>query len=314
MAYAFQPGDVSAAALRRIANQQLDRLAVRLNEPADIAAGHHEARKCLKRLRALLILARPVLGRASWRSADRQLRDIGRDLSGARDAEVLPQIFDRLTRDHSESAFGPAKLRLRKSLAKRQTANAPALGMLELSEQINCFRDQMIDLPLDRFSTGTALAGLARDYRSGRAGLAKALETQDSEDFHDLRKQVQRHWRHMQLMTDAWPAEMRARLALAKALSERLGEDHDLWLLRCRLRDGAAGRHDTKWVSEIGRLCQERQLTVRVEAAQLASQLYSERPKHLRRRLEAYWTAQEVTGNGAVDDVVPEAERVLVGE
>ena len=313
MAYTFEPGDISPAALRRIANQQLDRLGVRLGEPADIAAGHHEARKCLKRLRALLMLARPVLGCALWREADRQLRDIGRCLSGARDAEVLPQIFDRLTRDYGEAAYDSARLRLRKALAKRQIADAITPGKLQLSERIDHFREQLMELPLDRFGTEISFASLAQDYRSGRAGVAKALASQDAEDLHDLRKHVQRHWRHMQVLSAGWPEEMRARLELAKALSERLGEDHDLWLLHCRLRDGAAGRQDAKWVNEIGGLCQDRQLTLRAEVARLASQLYAERPKHLRRRLAAYWAAQEATGVVAADDVVPGQERVPVG-
>ncbi len=52
------------------------------------------------------------------------------------------------------------------------------------------------------------------------------------EDFHALRKSVQQHWRHMQLLSRAWPEALSARADEAKALSQLLGEDHDLYVLR----------------------------------------------------------------------------------
>jgi CHAD domain-containing protein len=72
----------------------------------------HDTRKALKRLRALLRLLEPELGARTRAREDNTLRQIGRSLSGARDAEVLLHTLDALIERH------PRKLARRKDLRK----------------------------------------------------------------------------------------------------------------------------------------------------------------------------------------------------
>jgi len=282
MAYEFQVGDVSGKGLKRIARQQLRRLKSLLPDTTDATSGHHEARKCVKRLRSALMLARPVIGRAKWVRLDRRLAKVARALSGARDATVLAQLLDRLEREHGPAVIGKSGRRLRAELSARpMTLETPA-ELAAIETRLARIKAEVKALPLREFGIADALAGLEADYRAGRHALGRAFSTGSPEAFHELRKHVQRHWRHMHLFAAAWPAEMAARTELAKSLSEVLGEEHDFWLLAERLNDAHSG---------LARLCHQQQEVARISAQGLLLRLFAERPKALRKRIAAYWEA-----------------------
>jgi CHAD domain-containing protein len=62
----------------------------------EIGEAVHEARKSLKRLRALVKISRPALGDARYRRENAEFRQTGRLLSAARDAKVLIETLDGL--------------------------------------------------------------------------------------------------------------------------------------------------------------------------------------------------------------------------
>src|SRR5689334_6194542 len=104
MAYRFKLSESVAAGASRIGLEQIDLAEARLTSRDEPAAAIHDARRCLKRLRALLRLIRPALaGRAYRREADR-LASIGRLLAEARDQFVMQQTLVKL-----ESRFGSSK-------------------------------------------------------------------------------------------------------------------------------------------------------------------------------------------------------------
>src|SRR6185437_13892719 len=74
--------------------------------------------------------------------------------------------------------------------------------------------------------------GLRQSYRGGRKALAKAFASGSAEDFHEWRKALQHHWRHMQLLTPCWPSELSARVEISRSLSQILGDDHDIAMLQ----------------------------------------------------------------------------------
>src|SRR3954454_12297771 len=88
MSYALTFRGEIADSVRRTAREQLEAAAAQLEQgDEDPAAAVHGARKRLKKTRALVRLARPALPRASYREENRALRDRGRALSAARDAD-----------------------------------------------------------------------------------------------------------------------------------------------------------------------------------------------------------------------------------
>src|SRR5215218_10746502 len=89
MAYRLSIADDVPGSVRMCAREQLAAAAERLEHAdEDAVKAVHEARKHLKKTRALLRLVRPALGRKAYRRENDALRDAGLALSGTRDADV----------------------------------------------------------------------------------------------------------------------------------------------------------------------------------------------------------------------------------
>ena len=85
--------------------------------------------------------------------------------------------------------------------------------------------------PLDGADWETVLAGVARAYARGRDAFAVARATPEPELLHAWRKRAKDLWYHQRLLAPAWPDVLGAQAEAAHALSELLGDDHDLAVL-----------------------------------------------------------------------------------
>jgi hypothetical protein len=97
--YRLQPDEPVAEGVLSIARVQID-LAVELLESADggeLDEAIHESRKALKRVRALVRVARDGLGDQTYRRENQTFRDAGRALSSVRDARAMVDTLEDLT-------------------------------------------------------------------------------------------------------------------------------------------------------------------------------------------------------------------------
>ena len=102
--------------------------------------------------------------------------------------------------------------------------------------------------------------------------------------MHEWRKRVKDLWYHLRLLHDVWPAALAGPEQEAHALSDLLGDHHDLTVLIEELRDGEEERL-------VGELAERRQGELLAEAIPLGRRLYAEKPGRFGGRLEAYWGA-----------------------
>jgi CHAD domain-containing protein len=65
-----------------------------------------------------------------------------------------------------------------------------------------------------------------------------ARKTRAAEDLHGWRKQAKYHWYHARLLKPIKPKKIRRRIAQARALTELLGDYHDLVDFRALLASG----------------------------------------------------------------------------
>ena len=84
--------------IKRIVLARADDALGQLRGEADTSPAEavHEARKDLKKIRSAIRLVRKSLGDELYRRENNHYRDIGRELSGFRDAEVLVETLDGL--------------------------------------------------------------------------------------------------------------------------------------------------------------------------------------------------------------------------
>ena len=93
----FSPGRDLQAEIRRIAGKRMRSATDTLRDLSkDPDEAVHDARKDLKKLRALLRLVRDGLGEVRYRKENRALRNAGRALADFRDAAVRVELVEKL--------------------------------------------------------------------------------------------------------------------------------------------------------------------------------------------------------------------------
>jgi hypothetical protein len=135
------------------------------------------------------------------------------------------------------------------------------------------------------------IEGMERVYRKARRAFRAAYETPSDEAFHNWRKAVQQHWRHMQLMSRAWPEVLGGRAAEAKELSRLLGDDHDLAVLIAFVAHRGKSALSPGDAAALVQQCRTSQAELRELARPRGERLFVERASDLSARMAHYWTA-----------------------
>jgi CHAD domain-containing protein len=136
-----------------------------------------------------------------------------------------------------------------------------------------------------------AAAGMRRVYAHGRHSWQAAARQGSSEDFHEWRKQAQYLWYQMQILEPAKPKPIGKRADQLHKLTDCLGDDHDLYVLRGKaaVRRGSLGskaRQDALLV-----LIDRRRAGLQERALVLGRRLYKEEPVAFEARVQRYWQA-----------------------
>lgn len=289
MSYRFELRDGVAASFTRIGTEQIDRVVRDFTATKNADTAIHEGRKSLKRLRALLRVARPAIGETAFKTHNAAFRDIGRAFSADRDRHVLSGVAEKCAAAMGQKYAKPLTA-IKATLAKSKSAPQAAAKDSAMSA-LATVRDSFQKISFKPDSFDSVEAGLKQSYRRGRRQLRQAYAHPTDEDFHDLRKSVQQHWRHMQVLQRAWPDLFVARLSAARRLSQILGDDHDLAVFAAyvvglpRAAISQAARRD------IVRHCQAEQAKLRRLAEPLCQQLYAERAGRFAKRIASIWHA-----------------------
>ncbi len=290
------------AGWRRIVHEQIDNAVKLLHSGKDVDAAIHETRKSMKRVRALLKLLRPGLSTADYKRENERYATIARMLSELRDEAILVQTASELakratgrTRAVALEIIGHVQRQARKPSGLNKPSNAsPSARKRRVAEVIAALgrASKAVDrLELHSNSFAIVRRGLQRSYRAGRLGMKDAYESNRDESFHEWRKAVQAHWRHMLLLERAWPDLFAARIALAREMSDLLGADHDLFMLISRARSQRPSAAEADGVGGLIQLAQARQQEIREELRAKAAALFAEKPKGFVARIDSYWNA-----------------------
>ena len=288
-----------AAALRRCAREQLEEAIDQLERRRveDPVGAVHEARKSLKKTRALLRLIQRDIPKGSYRRENRALRDAGRGVSEVRDADVMVETVDGL----KERFAGQVPAKTFTGLRDRLAAQAQAARVLDdgviaqLVEDLRGALTRLEDWPLDDIGWAKARRGAVRSYRRARKAGAVAAERPTAENLHEWRKRVKDHWYHQRLLEEAWPAVLAAQAEQAHTLSDTLGGDHDLAVLAQRLAEGDGPlSHLSVDGDEVLELVARRRAELAELATQLGRRIFAESPKAYGRRLKRYVRAAAV--------------------
>lgn len=293
MAYRFGFEEHPPAALRRCAREQLedaiDQLERRRGE--DPVAAVHEARKSLKKTRAVLRLIQRDISKRSYRRENRALRDAARSVSEVRDADVMVETVDGLKGRFAGQVPAKSFTGLRRRLATQaRAARDVEEGVIaQLVDDLRGALTRVDDWPLEDIGWATARRGAVRSYRRARKAGTVAVERPTAENLHEWRKRVKDHWYHQRLLEEAWPPVLAAQAEEAHALSETLGDEHDLAVLAQQLTDSDGPLSNLSVdEDELLELVARRRAELVEAATQLGRRIFAEPPKAYGRRLKRY--------------------------
>jgi len=298
MAYRFKRTETGPDGLRRIVREQIDRALAELdgadgNAALSRAEVVHQVRKRCKKIRGAVRICRPAF-EDTYRHTNALFRDAARLLSGMRDADAMLEAFDALMqRDQDEiDPHHFAEVRVLLDTARPDSGgDGPDVEthIAEFRRRILEARSQLDTWSIDGEGFDAVAGGLARTYSRGRVAMKTARHNPTTESLHEWRKRVKYHWYHCRLLQDIWADHMTQRCSAMSELSDMLGDDHDLAVLRQTIieRGGAVADHDG--LDAFIELLDTRRMELQRDAFALGRRAYAEKPKQLRQRFKRYW-------------------------
>jgi CHAD domain-containing protein len=251
-----------------------DIFARQLGSAVEELGGHkpniHGARKQLKRARATLRLLRAAIDDELYRRENIVARDAARPLSRARDDEVMSDAL--------------------KGLAERFGTTISGVNIRQAAHEVSAKQLNGIKAALKRAMTGankwqldadewdSIAKGLQSTYRRARRALRNARKDRAIEDLHEWRKQTKYLWHQLQVLTPIATGPVGELADEFHHLSDYLGDEHDLAVLRARVPASATD------------LVDRRREELQDKAFALGGRLYADKSKTFVHGLEKHWT------------------------
>ena len=282
--------------IRRIARGQLHgaRDELERTQPRRVGEAVHSVRKHFKRLRTSVRVARNALGEQTYQRENTAFRMAGRRISGVRDAHVMIETLDGLTERFADELPQDATQALR---ARLEAESKAAEGALSQDGGDIAATRETIDSALARTTTWTLDAdgfdalspGLRRIYRRGRKAMRAAREEPTAENLHEWRKRVKDLWYATQIVGCARPKELERVARRAHKLSSRLGDHHDLQVLRAYVETHPQCFSEEVHQQALLAVIDRRARRLSKKALARGRKLYESKPKRFVREVERGW-------------------------
>jgi CHAD domain-containing protein len=250
----------------------------------------HEARKSLKRARAILRLLQPSLAKGTFTRCKVDLRTAGRALSAARDARVIADRFDEMLRragiSPSSISGTASELLAEAALVDRRSSRIPGASAAALNGATAARkRLERASLPGNDWAP---LGAEMRDiYRRGRRLVPGKADCASTEALHEWRKQAKSYWHALEVFLPMHPAQIGRTIRAARRLADLLGENHDLALLADRLR--AMRGHADEPIQALLDATEARRRQLCRKALKVGTAIYAEPPALMEKQLRRNW-------------------------
>ncbi len=279
--------------LRRIVRECLSDAVASLSDGAassDVKV--HEARKRFKEVRATLRLVRDELGADAFDRENRAVRDAARPLSEVRDTKMLIERLDTLS-DQLQGMASESLANLRGELvARRRAARARAIGATDtvptIVRDLLAMKKRVRTWPLRRRGWKAIEGGLFAVYKQGREAMHSVRADASDEALHEWRKRTKDLRYELALLQSARRPILKSLAEGTHRLTDLLGEDHDLAVLRTVATDVSSGGACIDADSLI-ELIDKRRKTLQNRSNAVGAELYERAPSLFVRGLKRQW-------------------------
>ncbi|HWA74105.1 MAG TPA: CHAD domain-containing protein [Polyangiaceae bacterium] len=252
----------------------------------------HEARKHLKRLRAVLALGRSAIESGSLDEQAQAARAAATELSALRGQAALLTCFDALLERAPPDVCAPdAMQRVRAALSPIADSARDLEAPLEQARAILLrarARANQLEVVAGLTGWDAWSPGFRSTYRAARRALTHALRYPSARQLHAFRTAEKRHLYQVELLEPIWEGPLRAQREELAELGELLGDHHDLALLSRELE-----RHPDlqEELSALKPVIQHRLAKLERAAVGLGARAFAEKSAAIARRFGEYFRA-----------------------
>ena len=292
MGFRLKSGQTVSNEVRRIVLEQLDLATSELKSIGDPESDEaiHDARRRVKKIRAVLRLVRPVLDR-TYHAVDPDLRRISRLLAPVADGQGVIDTLNQLARRYHRVLPRKTIDALRTDLLQREKridARAKAAHVLqEAKRTLRAHRGEVQRWHLSADGFRALAPGLKESVRRARNAMVIAWKHPTAAHHHSWRRYVKDHWFHVRLLEARCGNHLMPIQRRLEALDGVLGEYHNLVLLREVLVSDSGLPRDE--VARCLRVVARYQRALRQHAQVLGIRIYSEKPRRFVRRVKHLW-------------------------
>jgi CHAD domain-containing protein len=267
----------------RILRSQIKSARKSLDRKTNTDRSVHTARRELRKARATLRLLRDALGNPTYRRENAALRNVARPLGEVRDGRVLLDALSSLVTHRGAPAVTLPLGRFRRTLSLRrvEAQKKILLSPQPLREARKILRQlcsRAGHWRVGRHGWSILGAGLRRTYSQGRRAFERAKARPGDERLHECRKKAKYLWHQLQILAPLGRASRAVLAAEAHELTDLLGDDHDLAVLRERATEARDVFPNAATRDALLVLIDRRRAYLQKRALQLGLRLYEKKP------------------------------------
>jgi CHAD domain-containing protein len=240
-------------------------------------------------------LARKRISKNAYHRQTELLRKAADRLAPTRDADVKGAALEELSRDVQDQLGRGALRKLRQRLEgdlvraekrfeRKKGASKVKRLLKQIPKELDCLR-------FEGKGWSALSPGVKAAFSRGRQAYLLANQNPSVGNLHEWRKRVKDLWYQVCVLRPIYPEHMDALAAQLKALSEYLGDDHDLVMLRESVQTDAGVQRELFEPAVLNDLIEQRRRELVSAALQTGGQIYAPKTSAFCGRLAQYWEA-----------------------
>jgi CHAD domain-containing protein len=293
MSFRLKPGRSVASEVARIVDKQLSLAIDELRTIGDRRSDGriHEARRHVKKVRAMLRLVQPAVG-DTYYAVNRRLGMANRMLGPIADGRAVVDTVAQLASKYRARPAQPlhsihAALVQRAERIDRRAEFDRVLPIV--ARILRRERRRLTGWTLNARGFDAVGPGLEKSVRRARKAMKRSLRHPEARNYHVWRRRVKDLWLQVRLLEAGCGDALIADQRRLEALDDCLGEYHNVVLLEeILITEALVPRQRTAGGL---RLLRRYQAELRNRAASLAGRVFDEKPGHFVRRVKRLWHA-----------------------
>ncbi len=237
MAKYFHTDQPFGEELRRIIEERTENSLEALADTGAPDEAVHQARKQFKKIRAAWRLIRDDIGEKAYKEKNVFYRDLGRRLSGLRDARAVIETLHRQQEKYGSVIYKKIFEKTGSALEGVYVDNFEghrADLLREVREDLAAHRTEINAFKLGKNFPGNVLSSLVRVYKRGYRLFKKNRAEPADVTLHTWRKRTKYLRYQFHILRGVWPRMFHAYEKALHDLTDILGEYNDLVMLKKR--------------------------------------------------------------------------------